>query len=89
MKGSKFWRLQQEKIWQTTEIYALDLLAQYGVLVPQPYCFTDGVLLIELITDEAGLTTLQLCYVTLMEKEEIVDYHIILQSLVRMLLAGD
>ncbi len=51
-KGSKFGRKQQEKIWQTAEVDALYVLANSGVRVPQPYGCTDGVLLMELITDE-------------------------------------
>lgn len=54
-KGSKFGRKQQEETWQTAEVDALFLLANAGVRVPQPYTCLDGVLLMELVTDEDGL----------------------------------
>ncbi|GFN46971.1 PA4780 family RIO1-like protein kinase [Candidatus Regiella insecticola] len=87
-KGSKFGRKQQEKIWQTAEVDALYVLANSGVRVPQPYGCTDGVLLMELITDETGLAAPRLSDVSLTEEEAIVDYQMILQSVVRMLCAG-
>ncbi|WP_339056819.1 PA4780 family RIO1-like protein kinase [Candidatus Regiella endosymbiont of Tuberolachnus salignus] len=87
-KGSKFGRKQQEKIWQTAEVDALYVLANSGVRVPQPYGCTDGVLLMELITDETGLAAPRLSDVSLTQEEAIVDYQMILQSVVRMLCAG-
>lgn len=87
-KGSKFGRKQQEKIWQTAEVDALYVLANSGVRVPQPYGCTNGVLLMELITDETGLAAPRLSDVSLTEEEAIVDYQMILQSVVRMLCAG-
>ena len=53
-KGSKYGRSQQEKIWQNAEVDALYRLAGAGVRVPQPYGCIDGVLLMELITDDEG-----------------------------------
>lgn len=87
-KGSKFGRKQQENIWQTAEVDALYVLANSGVRVPQPYGCTNGVLLMELITDEIGLAAPRLSDVSLTEEEAIVDYQMILQSVVRMLCAG-
>jgi len=53
-KGSKFGRKEQETIWQSAEVDALYKLANAGVRVPEPYGCFDGVLLMELITDEDG-----------------------------------
>ena len=53
-KGSKFGRKQQEDTWQNAEVDALYRLARAGVRVPEPYGCFDGVLLMELITDENG-----------------------------------
>jgi len=53
-KRSKFGRDEREKVWQTAEVDALYLLAEAGVRVPKPYGCYDGVLLMELITDEDG-----------------------------------
>jgi len=87
-KSSKFGRKQQEKIWQTAEVDALYVLANSGVRVPQPYGCIDGVLLMELITDETGLAAPRLSDVSLTEEEAIIDYQMILQSVVRMLCSG-
>ena len=51
-KGSKYGREQQEEAWQNAEVDALYRLAEAGVRVPQPYGCYDGVLLMELITDD-------------------------------------
>ena len=53
-KGSKFGRKQQEDAWQNTEVDALFTLAKAGVRVPEPYGCYEGVLLMELVTDDNG-----------------------------------
>ena len=53
-KGSRFGRKQQEETWQNAEVDALYRLADAGVRVPKPYGCFDGVLLMELITDDEG-----------------------------------
>ncbi len=53
-KGSRFGRQEQESSWQNSEVTALYRLADVGVRVPQPYNFIDGVLLMELVTDDKG-----------------------------------
>ena len=50
-KGSRYGRKAQEDAWQSAEVDALYRLAGAGVRVPQPYNFFEGVLLMELITD--------------------------------------
>jgi RIO kinase 1 len=53
-KGSRFGRKEREEAWLTAEVDALYRLAAAGVSVPRPYGFFDGVLLMELVTDEEG-----------------------------------
>ncbi|MFP3249256.1 MAG: RIO1 family regulatory kinase/ATPase, partial [Paraburkholderia sp.] len=53
-KGSRYGREVQEQHWQNAEVDALFRLANAGVRVPQPYICTDGVLLMELVTDADG-----------------------------------
>src|SRR4030081_931448 len=53
-KGTKFGRQATEAAWQSAEVDALYRLAAAGVRVPKPLNFHDGVLLMELVTDEHG-----------------------------------
>ena len=53
-KGTRFGREAQEKAWQSAEVDALYRLAAAGVRVPRPYNFHEGVLLMELVTDDDG-----------------------------------
>ena len=53
-KGTRFGREAQEAAWQSAEVDALYRLAAAGVRVPKPYNFHDGVLLMELVTDDDG-----------------------------------
>ncbi|AJI94619.1 RIO1 family protein [Yersinia ruckeri] len=87
-KGSKFGRKQQEDTWQTAEVDALYLLANAGVRVPQPYACLDGVLLMELVTDENGLAAPRLSDVPLSPEQAVHDHGLVIQYVVRMLCAG-
>ena len=87
-KGSKFGRKQQEESWQHTEEDALYKLASVGVRVPQPYGCFDGVLLMELITDEEGHVAPRLADVTMSDEQALEDHDIMIQYVVRMLCAG-
>jgi len=87
-KGSKFGRKQQEDTWQNAEVDALYLLAEVGVRVPQPYCCLDGVLLMELITDETGDVAPRLCDVEMSTEQALEDHAIVIRYVVRMLCAG-
>ncbi|ENA1776414.1 serine protein kinase RIO [Yersinia ruckeri] len=87
-KGSKFGRKQQEDTWQTAEVDALYLLANAGVRVPQPYACLDGVLLMELVTDEDGLAAPRLSDVPLSPEQAVHDHGLVIQYVVRMLCAG-
>jgi RIO kinase 1 len=87
-KGSKFGRKQQEETWQNAEVDALYRLASAGVRVPQPYGCFDGVLLMELITDEDGAVAPRLADVAMAEEQALEDHAMVMQYVVRMLCAG-
>ncbi len=53
-KGSRYGRKEAEEAWLSSEVDALYRLAAAGVRVPQPFGFFDGVLLMELVTDDDG-----------------------------------
>ena len=87
-KGSRFGRRQQEEIWQNAEVEALYRLSSAGVRVPQPYGCFDGVLLMELITDEEGNVAPRLNDVSMSEEQALEDHALMMQYVVRMLCAG-
>ncbi len=87
-KGSRYGRQVQEKLWQTAEVDALFLLANAGVRVPQPYICTDGVLLMELVTDEMGDVAPRLNDVDMDETRALVLHAQLLEEVIRMLCAG-
>jgi len=87
-KNSKFGREQQESVWQTAEVDALYKLADAGVRVPQPFGCFEGVLLMELITDEEGFAAPRLNDVSMSEEQAIDDYLVIMNYVVRMLTVG-
>ena len=87
-KGSKFGRQQQEETWQNAEVDALYLLASAGVRVPQPYDCMNGVLLMELITDEDGDVAPRLNDVSMSAEQAIEDHMMVMHSVKKMLLAG-
>jgi RIO kinase 1 len=87
-KGSKFGRKQQEETWQNAEVDALYKLADAGVRVPKPYGCFDGVLLMELVTDEAGDVAPRLNDVAMSEEQAIEDHTVMMQYVQRMLCVG-
>jgi len=87
-KGSRFGRKQQEETWQNAEVDALYKLARAGVRVPQPYGCFDGVLLMELITDEKGNNAPRLNEVTMSAAQAREDHALVMHYVVRMLCAG-
>ena len=87
-KGSRFGRRQQEETWQNAEVEALYKLSRAGVRVPQPYGCLDGVLLMELITDEAGATAPRLNDVTMSAEQAREDHALVMHYILRMLCAG-
>lgn len=87
-KGSRFGRQQQEETWQNAEVDALYKLDRAGVRVPRPYGCFDGVLLMELITDEAGEIAPRLSEVTMSADQAREDHALVMQYVVSMLCAG-
>lgn len=87
-KGSKYGRKQQEETWQNAEVDALYLLASAGVRVPTPYGCFDGVLLMELVSDEEGNVAPRLGDVAMNEEQALEDHAVVMQYVVMMLCAG-
>ncbi|MDG0970160.1 MAG: serine protein kinase RIO [Porticoccaceae bacterium] len=87
-KGSKYGRKQQEETWQNAEVDALYLLANAGVRVPRPYGCFDGVLLMELVTDDQGDVAPRLGDVSMSAEQAIEDHAIMMHYVVLMLCAG-
>jgi len=87
-KGSKFGKNQQEQAWQNTEVDALYKLSDAEVRVPQPHGCFDGVLLMELITDDEGQVAPRLNDVSMSAEQAIEDHAIIMQYVMRMLCVG-
>jgi len=87
-KGSRFGRKQQEETWQNAEVDALYKLARAGVRVPQPYGCLDGVLLMELITDEEGDAAPRLNDVAMSADQAREDHALMMLYVMRMLCAG-
>ena len=87
-KNSSFGRKQQEEVWQSAEVDALYRLAAVGVRVPKPYNFVEGVLLMELVTDEHGSAAPRLNDLVL-SHDQALEYHgILIAEVVKMLCAG-
>ncbi len=87
-KGTKFGRQAQEAAWQSAEVDALYRLAAAGVRVPRPYNFSDGVLLMELVTDEHGDAAPRLNDVQFTSEDARRHHATLIREVVRMLCAG-
>jgi RIO kinase 1 len=87
-KGTKFGRESQEAAWQSAEVDALYRLAAAGVRVPKPYNFCDGVLLMELVTDENGDAAPRLNDVAFSPEDARKHHGTLLVEVMRMLCAG-
>jgi RIO kinase 1 len=87
-KGTKFGRESAEAAWQSAEVDALYRLAAVGVRVPRPYNFCDGVLLMELVTDENGDAAPRLNDVEFTPEDARRHHATLLTEVVRMLCAG-
>lgn len=87
-KGTKFGREAQEAAWQSAEVDALYRLAAAGVTVPQPHNFCDGVLLMDLVTDENGDAAPRLNDVVFTPEDALKHHASLITEVVRMLCAG-
>jgi len=87
-KGSKYGKAQQEEAWQNSEVDALYLLASSGVRVPEPYGCFDGVLIMELITDDEGSVAPRLNDISMDAEQAREDHAVVMVYIMRMLCAG-
>ena len=87
-KGTRFGRQATEAAWQSAEVDALYRLAAAGVRVPKPYNFCDGVLLMELVTDEEGAAAPRLNDVVFTPEQARTHHATLVVEVVRMLCAG-
>lgn len=87
-RGSAYGRRQQEEIWQNAEVDALARLSSAGVRVPETYGCVDGVLLMELVTDEQGLVAPRLDEVILTEEQAEEDHALLMHYVKLMLCEG-
>jgi len=87
-KGSSFGRNQQEAAWKNAEVDALARVANAGVRVPKQYGCFDGVLLMELITDEDGNVAPRLNDVSMTAELAIEDHAVVMKYVMRMLCVG-
>lgn len=87
-KGSRFGRRQQEESWQNAEVDALYKVSHAGVRVPQPYGCFDGVLLMELITDDEGQVAPRLNDVSMSAEQALEDHAQMMRYVVQMLCVG-
>ena len=87
-KATKFGRKEQETAWKNTEVDALYKLVDAGVCVPKPHGYFHGVLLMELVTDEAGHSAPRLGEVELSADEARWFHGELMGDVVRMLCIG-
>ncbi len=87
-KGSRYGRKEQEAAWQHAEVDALYKLAATGVRVPHPYGFYEGVLLMELVSDENGEPAPRLNDLELTEEQAREFHAMLIRQVVLMLCAG-
>lgn len=87
-RASKFGRRQQEDAWKNTEVETLYRLADSGIRVPQPHDYANGVLLMELVTDDTGNSAPRLSDVEL-TPDQARDFHAsLIRDVLHMLCIG-
>ena len=87
-KRSRFGKKEEEQSWRATEVDMIYRLREAEVVVPEPYDFIDGVLIMQLVTDHNGEPAPRLVDVTLDEDEAWDVFHFLLREVVKMLCAG-
>ena len=87
-KGSRYGRKEQEAAWQHAEVDALYKLAAMGVRVPHPHGFYEGVLLMELVSDENGEPAPRLNDLELTAEQAREFHAMLIRQVVLMLCAG-
>jgi RIO kinase 1 len=84
-KATKFGRKEAEAAWKNAEVDALYQLIAAGVRVPKPHGYFNGVLVMELVTDEEGVSAPRLGEVEL-SAETAREYHGILMRQIALML---
>ena len=87
-KGSKYGKQQQEETWQNAELLALRRVGESGVRVPETFGYFDGILLMELITNEQGHVASRLADISMSKETALFEYNIVIRYIVYMLCAG-
>ena len=87
-RHSRFGRQQDEAAWRSAEVEIIYKLRAAGLLVPEPYNFVDGVLIMELITDERGEPAPRMADVSLDLESANAVFSILLSQVIGMLCAG-
>ncbi len=87
-KRSKYGRAQDEAAWKSTEVDMIHRLHAGGVRVPTPYAFSDGVLVMECVTDPNGNPAPRLGDLTLDPDSAEILYGRVMREVVRMLAVG-
>jgi RIO kinase 1 len=87
-KRTTYGRQQQEAAWQSAEVDALYRLDAAGVRVPRPINFHEGVLLMDLVTDENGDAAPRLNDLSFTEAQARQHHATLITEVVRMLCAG-
>jgi RIO kinase 1 len=85
---TKHGRSQDEAAWRSTEVDMIYRLRAAGVRVPEPYIFSDGVLVMEFITNGDGLAATRLGDAAVSPDEALVIFETLMQEVIRMLCAG-
>jgi RIO kinase 1 len=87
-KRTRFGRKEEESAWKNTEVDALYQLLEAGVRVPNPHSYSDGVLVMELVTDAQGRSAPGLGEVDLTAEEAREFHRFLVLQVQRMLCAG-
>ena len=86
--GSSYGRNARENEWQSTEVDMLWRLAAAGVRVPKSHAFFEGVLLMELITDNNGDAAPRLNDMQLTATQACSYHAVLIKQIKLMLCAG-
>jgi RIO kinase 1 len=87
-KHSRHGRAEDEARWRSAEVDVIYRLRAAGVRVPEPYYFSDGILVMELITDADGEPAPRLADVRLDRVEAGAVFTTLLSEVQKMLCAG-
>ena len=87
-KRTRFGRQEEEAAWKNTEVDSLYRLQAAGVRVPKPYGYIDGVLVMELVTDDEGRSAPHIGDVDCTPEEARAWHHFLVHQVQLMLCAG-